>query len=577
MDIKLKNSRNTRIKVAIAGILLISLVGLFCFPAINQKAKPALEQVGEERGEEQIDSALLEDIYEGCYKLYLETVQREISSVENESAVGVENKTAADVFLEFYSSPDADDEQELTDFVNQVMEEIGRNFEECRSEIDYCILLGKQSYEKNTNQPLERALTTTVVKDDALSEYYSTYFVLKFDAGGMLSVDKVYSRWSNEDSIIKTMGQIDRENPVWGDAEETYSGIGGEFDLRKPSDFTVVFGIPKTAQLQVWGGYGVYYGFDSEIDYYDLLPIYAEAGGTILFVLMLAISGAFVWFMTSKKIWKTEISMDRPGHCYLAEAAVVGTFTMLCLHDSFLQMIWQYDSLRSYEVLRSMFTGGKALAALEDLLSVELGLLMLVGIWYLSLYFLRPMFSLGLREYIRQYSFLYQIFPWLREKWEKFVAEVRHIDFSEKSVKTIIKIVVINFLVLAVISCFWFVGIWFLLGYSIVVFYLLKKNYDRIGRDYQMLLYGVNRIAEGDLETEITEDIGVFEPFKAELGKIRSGFKKAVEDEVKSQRMKTELITNVSHDLKTPLTAITTYVELLKKEDITEEERRSYI
>ena len=41
--------------------------------------------------------------------------------------------------------------------------------------------------------------------------------------------------------------------------------------------------------------------------------------------------------------------------------------------------------------------------------------------------------------------------------------------------------------------------------------------------------------------------------------------------------MKTELITNVSHDLKTPLTAITTYVELLKKEDITEEERRSYI
>lgn len=41
--------------------------------------------------------------------------------------------------------------------------------------------------------------------------------------------------------------------------------------------------------------------------------------------------------------------------------------------------------------------------------------------------------------------------------------------------------------------------------------------------------------------------------------------------------MKTELITNVSHDLKTPLTAITTYIELLKKEDITEKERRSYI
>ncbi len=81
----------------------------------------------------------------------------------------------------------------------------------------------------------------------------------------------------------------------------------------------------------------------------------------------------------------------------------------------------------------------------------------------------------------------------------------------------------------------------------------------------------------GDLNTVITEDIGVFEPIKGELEQVRTGFKRAVDEEVKSQRMKTELITNVSHDLKTPLTAITTYIELLKKEDITEEERKSYI
>ena len=50
-----------------------------------------------------------------------------------------------------------------------------------------------------------------------------------------------------------------------------------------------------------------------------------------------------------------------------------------------------------------------------------------------------------------------------------------------------------------------------------------------------------------------------------------------MEKEVKSERTKTELITNVSHDLKTPLTAIITYVNLLKQENITEEERNSYI
>ena len=50
------------------------------------------------------------------------------------------------------------------------------------------------------------------------------------------------------------------------------------------------------------------------------------------------------------------------------------------------------------------------------------------------------------------------------------------------------------------------------------------------------------------------------------MAKIQKGFKKAVDEEVKSQHMKTELITNVSHDLKTPLTAIITYVNLLKIE-----------
>ena len=58
---------------------------------------------------------------------------------------------------------------------------------------------------------------------------------------------------------------------------------------------------------------------------------------------------------------------------------------------------------------------------------------------------------------------------------------------------------------------------------------------------------------------------------------MRKVFEKAVEEEVKSQRMKTELITNVSHDLKTPLTAIITYVNLLKQPQLTKEEREAYI
>ena len=83
-------------------------------------------------------------------------------------------------------------------------------------------------------------------------------------------------------------------------------------------------------------------------------------------------------------------------------------------------------------------------------------------------------------------------------------------------------------------------------------------------------------IADGNLDAEIGTDLRMFQPIGDALGTIQSGFKKAVDEEVKSQRMKTELITNVSHDLKTPLTAIITYVDLLKNEK-DEEKQKEYI
>lgn len=95
--------------------------------------------------------------------------------------------------------------------------------------------------------------------------------------------------------------------------------------------------------------------------------------------------------------------------------------------------------------------------------------------------------------------------------------------------------------------------------------------------EYEQILRVIRSLTADDFEKEIRDNAGAFERMKEELVALRGQVKKAIETEVKSERMKTELITNVSHDLKTPLTAITTYVELLKKEDITEEERKKYI
>ena len=91
-----------------------------------------------------------------------------------------------------------------------------------------------------------------------------------------------------------------------------------------------------------------------------------------------------------------------------------------------------------------------------------------------------------------------------------------------------------------------------------------------------MLLSATNQLAEGDLDTPIEGDMGIFNPIQEEIKRIQNGFKKAVEEEVKSERMKTELITNVSHDLKTPLTAIITYTDLVKNET-DDDKRKEYI
>ena len=58
---------------------------------------------------------------------------------------------------------------------------------------------------------------------------------------------------------------------------------------------------------------------------------------------------------------------------------------------------------------------------------------------------------------------------------------------------------------------------------------------------------------------------------------IAGGFKNAIEENLKAERLKTELITNVSHDIKTPLTSIINYVDLLKKKNIKDEKIKEYI
>ena len=152
-----------------------------------------------------------------------------------------------------------------------------------------------------------------------------------------------------------------------------------------------------------------------------------------------------------------------------------------------------------------------------------------------------------------------------------------NIELDEKLTRNIWKVVGLNGVIVAALCCIWFGGIFGALLYTILLYILIKKKCWEIQSNYEKLLQVTRLMAEGDLNVSTEEDMGLFNPIRDELTDIRNGFQKAVNNEVRSQNMKTELITNVSHDLKTPLTAIITYVDLLKKEDITDEERKNYI
>ena len=95
---------------------------------------------------------------------------------------------------------------------------------------------------------------------------------------------------------------------------------------------------------------------------------------------------------------------------------------------------------------------------------------LIYAMWFAAAYLLRPVFSVGLWEYVKRYSLVYQIFPWIKKQfkktgnrirqwWNTLSGEITHIDFSEETTKLILKVVVINFAVLAACSLFWFFGI----------------------------------------------------------------------------------------------------------------------
>lgn len=111
-----------------------------------------------------------------------------------------------------------------------------------------------------------------------------------------------------------------------------------------------------------------------------------------------------------------------------------------------------------------------------------------------------------------------------------------------------------------------------LIGLPLLIIVVKRTGY------FNQIIRNTNELAKGHFEPDL-KIIGksVFAKLAEDINTMKHGVKTSKKEQAKSEKLKTELITNVSHDLRTPLTSIITYSELLKNPELHEDERNSYI
>ena len=119
-----------------------------------------------------------------------------------------------------------------------------------------------------------------------------------------------------------------------------------------------------------------------------------------------------------------------------------------------------------------------------------------------------------------------------------------------------------------------------MLSLPMLLLYLLLAVFALyIAIGFATLQRGSKALAEGDYSKPVDTRFlrGDLKRCGENLNKVQQGVQRAVDERLRSERMKTELITNVSHDIKTPLTSIVNYVDLLKKEEINNPKAQEYL
>ncbi len=180
----------------------------------------------------------------------------------------------------------------------------------------------------------------------------------------------------------------------------------------------------------------------------------------------------------------------------------------------------------------------------------DMSMLLTVPIFIIALLMILSLVKHIKNRSLLQHTLIYQIL-------KKVFLLVKHV-FDSGSMGVKVVLLVIGYPL--VVAATFFV---FPITMGLAAWFAMKKV-----KSFNRIKEGVEQIKNGDLLHRIEVDgKGEFSRLASNINSITDGLKKSVDSEIKSERLKTELITNVSHDIRTPLTSIITYVDLLKIEN----------
>lgn len=580
MDTRLKNNKKA---LRTAAVIVVLAAACFAWAAMFYRAD--VNAYCMERGSDFESDIFVGVLFRCNFVLYPEVLEKSGKNVSTgELYLSFEEEEISDVDMDEYFGTDigyqGGSEQIRTEYISEMQNRLLQvntlYATELGTKMDYCVIDGDtQTVLKNTARNIE------ALKDGDNQDNYTYYLILKYDGNGSIADIRVSGRDSEQflknaqlvanstDSLLLTDRQkvmryllIDDSNVAHGTMTITQ---------KNPRNVTFIYAM-VAEQMEGFRWFPVYSqdSYDRvAVEYYigtdDREMIYERVGVGRCYLLFLAVITGIFGFLAR---YMPQRVADTAGTKRSAEMILAIQWILaVVLYVFVVQVVYLVNE--SYSVLPPI-----------DYLILFGVMLLLFGAWYWCLLSIHGIFR-GLRPFIRERSLLYRyggrLKGYMRKvhtRWKESLADV---DLGKDTTRPLRRLVAVQCIVISLTCCLWGYGIFFVICYSFVLYFALRYYIGRMQRGYKNLLQATNAIAQGKFDNTFEDDFGIFESYKGELYQIQGGFRTAVEEEVKSQRMKTELITNVSHDLKTPLTAIITYTDLLKDENITDEQRRSYL